>query len=99
MAVDAEEIGDKVVTIPRSDTVDWNGSVDAPPGAYSGSISVDLPPPFSEWKIDSWNGNSQTTANSGAKHYNLPSAVPAGVEFRVIGAHVESGANHARWLS
>ncbi|MGZ4671080.1 MAG: hypothetical protein ACXV5U_02030 [Ilumatobacteraceae bacterium] len=89
LAVDAEAIGDKLVTIPRSDTVDWKGSVDAAPGAYSGSISVDLPPPFSELRIDSWRGNSQTTANSGAKKYNLPSAVPAGVEFRVIGAHVD----------
>ncbi|MGZ4740189.1 MAG: hypothetical protein ACXVLM_13355 [Ilumatobacteraceae bacterium] len=89
LAVDAEAIGDKLVTIPRSDTVDWKGSVDAAPGAYSGSISVDLPPPFSELRLDSWRGNSQTTANSGAKKYNLPSAVPAGVEFRVIGAHVD----------
>lgn len=85
--VDAESVGDDVVEIPRSDTVDWTGSVAAPPGAYSGSISVDLPPPFGEVAIDSWGGTSQNPSNSGAKEYDLPSLVPAGVEFQVVGSH------------
>ncbi|HEX2782811.1 MAG TPA: hypothetical protein VHN36_04445 [Ilumatobacteraceae bacterium] len=85
--VDAEQIGDQVVTIPRSDTVDWDGSVTAPPGGYSGNIAVDLPPPFSEWVVDTWSGTSQKTSNSGARKYDLPSLVPAGVEFQLRGYH------------
>jgi hypothetical protein len=89
LAVDAADIGDQVVTIPRSDTVDWQGSVTAPPVAYSGSISVDLPPPFGALRIDSWKGNSQSTGNAGSKKYNLPKLVPAGVEFKVEGSHTD----------
>lgn len=85
--VDAEAVGDDVVTIPRSDTVDWEGSVDAPPGEYSGSISIDLPPPLSGWEIDSWSGNSDNPGTSGSRDYDLPSWVPAGVEFQVVGFH------------
>jgi hypothetical protein len=87
--VDAEAIGDQVVTIKRNDTVDWTGSVDAPPGDYNGSIAVDLPPPFGELKIDTWSGKSNNTETGGAKHYNLPSGVPAGVEFQVLGVHTD----------
>lgn len=87
--VDAQSVGSDVVEIPRSDTVDWQGSVTAPPGAYSGSISVDLPPPFGAVGIDSWSGSSQSTVNAGAKSYDLPSIVPAGVEFRVAGSHTD----------
>jgi hypothetical protein len=89
LAVDAAEIGDKVVVIPRSDTVDWQGSVTAPPGAYSGNVSVDLPPPFGALSIDSWKGNSQATGNAGSKTYNLPKLVPAGVEFKLEGSHTD----------
>jgi len=88
--VDARDVGSNVVEIPRSDTVDWQGSVTAPPGDYSGSISVDLPPPFGTVGIDSWSGSSQSTLNSGAKEYDLPSIVPAGVEFRVVGSHTDA---------
>jgi hypothetical protein len=89
LAVDAEAIGDEVVTIPRSDTVDWDGSVAAPPGAYSGRIAVDLPPPFSELVVDTWKGTSENTSNSGARKYNFPKLVPAGVEFQVVGYHTD----------
>jgi hypothetical protein len=92
LTVDPEAIGDEVVEVPRNDTVDWQASVDAPPGVYSGSIAVDLPPPFSEVQVDSWDGDSDTTSNAGAKDYDLGSFVPAGVEFRVVGSHTdESG--------
>lgn len=74
-------------TIPRSDTVSWEGSVAAAPGVYSGSITVDLPPPFGEVEIDNWAGDSQTTSNSGTHEYDFPSLVPAGVEFKVSGVH------------
>ncbi len=89
LSVDAAEVGDRVVTIPRSDTVDWQGSVEAPPGDYGGSIAVDLPPPFGEVQIDSWSGSSATTSNSGSRDYDLPKLVPAGVEFKVIGSHAD----------
>ena len=75
--VDARAVGDALVVVPRSDTVDWQGSVAAPPGAYSGSISVELPKPFGTLEIDSWAGNSQTMSNAGTHEYDLPSLVPA----------------------
>ncbi len=76
-----------VYTIPYSDTVFWQGSVAAPPGVYSGSVSVDLPPPFGEVLIDDWSGDSEVTGNDGEHEYDLPSLVPAGVEFEVFGQH------------
>ena len=87
--VDARAVGDALVVVPRSDTVDWQGSVAAPPGAYSGSISVELPKPFGTLEIDSWAGNSQTMSNAGTHEDDLPSLVPAGVEFTVSGSHVD----------
>ena len=79
-----------VITIPRSDTVDWQASVAAPPGPYSGSVWVELPPPFGRVEIDSWSGDSQTTSNSGSYDYDLPSLVPAGVEIVVAGDHADA---------
>ena len=98
-AVDAEDIGDQLVEIPRSDTVDWQGSVTAPPGVYSGTIAVDLPPPFGEIQIDSWDGDSQATNNAGARDYDLPSLVPAGVEFRVVGAHTDENGSCSGYVN
>lgn len=88
MVVDAAT-ADGVITIPRKDTVDWQGSLAAAPGEYSGSVWVELPPPFGEVELDSWAGNSQTTANAGSHTYDLPSLVPSGVEFTVAGEHVD----------
>ena len=85
LSVDASETG--VVTIPRKDTVDWQGSVGGPPGAYAGSIWLELPPPFGKVEIDSWDGNSTNSENSGSKEYNIPKLVPAGVEIKVAGEH------------
>jgi hypothetical protein len=98
-AVDAENIGDELVEIPRSDTVDWQGSVTAPPGVYSGKIGLDLPPPFGEVPIDSWDGDSQNTANGGARDYDLPSLVPAGVEFRVVGSHTDENGSCSGYVN
>jgi hypothetical protein len=99
LTVDAEGIGDDVVEVPRSDTVDWQASVAAPPGVYSGTISVDLPPPFSELKIDSWDGQSDNTANAGSKDYDFPSLVPAGVEFRVVGSHTDENGSCSGYVN
>jgi hypothetical protein len=97
--VDAEAVGDTVVEISRRDTVEWEGSVDAPPGAYSGTIAVDLPPPFGALQIDSWDGNSASTTNSGSKSYNLPSIVPAGVEFRLVGSHTDQNGSCSGYVN
>ena len=78
-----------VYVIPRSDTVFWEGSVAGPPGIYSGSVSVDLPPPFGEVLVDDWSGDSDTTGNDGEHEYDFPSLVPAGVEFEVNGQHTD----------
>lgn len=78
------------VTVLRSDTVDWSASVDGPPGVYAGSIWLELPWPFPSAEIDSWSGDSQTTSNAGTKTYDLPSFVPAGVEFDVAGSHTDA---------
>ena len=96
--VDAATVGGDLVTVPRSDTVDWQGSVAAPPGEYSGSISVELPKPFGTLEIDSWSGNSQTMANAGAHEYDLPSIVPAGVEFTLVGEHVDQNGTCSGWV-
>ena len=88
LTVDAATV-EGVVTVPRSDTVDWQGSVAAPPGAYSGSVWVELPPPFGQVEIDAWSGDSQTTSNSGSHEYELPSAIPGGVEIVVAGEHTD----------
>jgi hypothetical protein len=88
LTVDAAT-ADGVIVIPRSDTVDWQGSVAAPPGTYHGSVWVELPPPFGHVVVGSWKGDSQTTSNSGAHEYDLPSLVPAGVEFTVAGEHID----------
>lgn len=100
LTVDAESIGDEVVKIPRVDTVDWQGSVAAPPGVYSGTIAVDLPPPFGEVQVDSWDGESDNTENAGAKDYELSSSfVPAGVEFKVVGSHVDENGSCSGYVN
>ncbi len=87
ISVDATTIGDEVVTIPRRDTVDWQGSVSGPPGVHSGAIWLELPPPFGTVEIDSWGGSGVTTSNVGSEEYDLPKLVPAGVTFTVAGEH------------
>lgn len=89
LSIDAKGVGDEVVTIPRSGTVDWRGSVPSAPGEYRGNVTIQLPPPFGAIEVDSWSGDSATTSNSGSEEYDLPSLVPAGVEFRVEGTHTD----------
>jgi hypothetical protein len=80
-----------VVEIERSDDVAWQGSISGPSGElpYTGKIEVELPPPFGTLSIDSWSGTTDATSNSGTKHYDIPGAVPANVEFRVKGSHTQ----------
>lgn len=88
VVVDVASIGaDEVVTVRRSDTVDWQASVAAPPGDHEGSVWVDLPPPLGRVEIDSWSGSTSARSSSGTEEYDLPKAVPAGVRFTVSGEH------------
>jgi hypothetical protein len=81
-----------VVEVPLKDTVHWQGAIDASgERAYSGSIEVDLPWPLGEATIDTWDGTTEETGNKGDKSYDLPSAIPRGVEFEVTGHHSEDG--------
>lgn len=93
ISVDAIAIGDEVVTVPRSDTVDWMGSVSGPPGEHSGAIWLELPPPFGTVEIDNWGGSGETTSNSGSEDYDLPKLLPAGVIFTVAGEHSDANGN------
>ncbi len=88
MTVDASTVGDRVVTVPRKDTVDWQGSVSTT-GTYSGEISIKLP--WGTKQIDSWSGNSTTTSSSNSEEYDLPKLLPGGVEFRIEGTHTVNG--------
>jgi len=81
-----------VVNVPLTDDVTWEGALPAAPAGetpYSGKIEVELPPPFAPLKIDDWSGTSDSPGNTGVKHYDLPSAVPRGVEFEVTGSHTQ----------
>jgi hypothetical protein len=77
--------------IPRKDDVKWAGQITGVSGdqPYSGKIQVELPPPFGKVSIDSWSGTTDSTGNSGTKHYDIPGFVPANVEFKVSGSHTQ----------
>jgi len=80
-----------VDVIDRVDDVNWDGSITGTTGnqPYSGKIEVELPPPFGKVSVDSWSGTTDSTSNSGTKHYDLPGFVPANVEFEVSGSHTQ----------
>lgn len=78
---------DEVVTVRRADTVQWEASSTAPPGVYEGSMHLELPAPFGNVRIESWQGDSQTMSNSGTDTYDLPSLVPGGAKVVVSGRH------------
>ena len=90
-AVSADE--NEVVEVPLKDTVHWQGEITGVSGErdYAGFIEVDLPWPLGAATIDTWGGTTDATGNSGDKSYDLPSAVPRGVEFEVSGQHSEDG--------
>jgi hypothetical protein len=88
--VDTATIGNETIKVRRSDTVEWKGGVPAPPGKYSGYVKIDLPPLVPDVTVETWKGDGQTTENSGTETYDLPSIVPAGVTFQVIGRHADT---------
>jgi hypothetical protein len=87
LIVDARS--DDILTVARSDTVDWQAAVESAPGTYRGSIWLELPPPFGRVEIDSWSGTTSTRATSGTEQYTLPKAVPARARFTLGGEHVD----------
>lgn len=87
LVVDADTT--EVVVVPRTDRVDWQGSVVAAPGRYEGSVWLELPPPFGRVEIDSWQGTTTTRSNAGTEEYALPKALPGGVRFTVAGEHTD----------
>ena len=82
-----------VVEVPLKDTVRWQGAIDGVSGEreFAGLIEVDLPWPLGAATIDTWDGSTDETGNKGDKSYDLPSAIPRGVEFEVSGQHSEDG--------
>ena len=92
--VNAEDVAPgEVIEVPIKDTVHWRGEITGVSGEreYAGFVEVDLPWPFGAATVDTWGGTTEDTGNSGDKKYDLPSAVPRGVEFEVSGQHSEDG--------
>lgn len=88
--VDAAAEKGEVYVVPLSDDVDWDASTPARSGAYSGFVEFALPFPFGGLRLDDWTGEVQKGSNSGTTSYDLPSALPRGVEFSVRAEHRDS---------
>ena len=87
ITVDAAETG--TIVVPRGDTVEWQASLGGPPGEFSGSIWVELPPPLGRLTLDSWSGDNDRANRRGTRDYDLPSVIPAGVTFDVVAKHTD----------
>lgn len=89
---------DDVTVIPRQATVDWSGTVVGPTAGTArpvdGAVELDLPPLFGGIPIGDWGGSSTDVKKTGTYSYDLPSLVPAGVIFTVVGWHDENGKEH-----
>jgi len=86
-----------VISIPRADTVDWQGALDnhqlgdtVARRDISGKVELELPKPLGWVSIDSWGGSSVRAANAGKHSYNLPSVL-TGVKLKVHGVHRDAG--------
>lgn len=86
---------DDVTVVPLSDTVTWTGTVTGvAPGTVrqvEGFVKLDLPWPLPDATVDTWGGTTALVENAGVEEYDLPSALPRGLEFRVFGEHRENG--------
>jgi hypothetical protein len=94
ITIDVREVDTQRVTVPRSDTVSWYGTVEAPsvPRDVSGSVEIDLPKPFGTLTIDSWSSTgSSEVEKQGEDSYDLGNWVPGGAQVRVHGQHLENG--------
>jgi hypothetical protein len=86
------------VVVAGADDVTWQASVDRAPGAYSGSLRLDLPAPFGSITIDDWKGTTQRTSTSGSKHYSLPAWAPRGFTIRVLGTQTDRWGTCTGWV-
>jgi len=90
-ALDVED----VIEIPRKDQVRWSGKVVGPTAGaerrVSGRVYVALPPPFGGITVGRWGPTGTEVEKSGTYDYNLPSLVPADVEFDLWASHNEGG--------
>src|SRR4051794_27748784 len=93
--VNAEVPADHVTVVPKADIVRWQGGVVGPVAGVerpiAGFIAVDLPWPLGRQTVETWGGTSKKIGKAGIRDYDLPSSVPRGVEFRVVGEHNENG--------
>jgi hypothetical protein len=96
--VSTERSPDDVVEIPRKATVDWSGRVVGPQAgverAIDGEVFLDLPPLLGGITLGDWAGRTSDVDKSGTYDYDLPSIIPAGVVFTVVGEHAENGKVH-----
>lgn len=95
-AVDSGTLApDDVTVVPISDTVTWTAAVSGVPDGtvrpVEGFVKVDLPWPLPDATVDSWKSTTALVANEGVEDYDLPGALPRGLEFRVYGEHREDG--------
>lgn len=89
---------DDVIEIPRKATVNWSGRVVGPKAgterSIDGEVFIDLPPLLGGITLGRWDGQASNVDKSGAYDYDLPSIIPAGVVFTVVGEHAENGKLH-----
>jgi len=96
--VSTERNPDDVIEIPRKATVNWSGRVVGPQAGterpIDGEVFIDLPPLLGGITLGQWNGRGSNVEKSGVYDYDLPSIIPAGVVFTVVGEHAENGKVH-----
>lgn len=86
-----------VYEIPISGTAEYQGSVAAAttPRPVSGQVSIQGPPGIGAIEItDAWTWSSDSatsTEKSGIGSWDLPAALPRGIEMKVSGQHSENG--------
>jgi hypothetical protein len=95
-AVDSRTLTtDDVTVVPISDTVTWTGAVTGVAAGtvrpVAGFVKLDLPWPLPDATVDSWDSTTALVENEGVEDYDLPSALPRGLTFRVYGEHRENG--------
>ena len=93
-----ELVRDDVVVVPRKDQVQWTGTVVGPTAGaerqVSGRVYVALFPPLSGITVGTWGPTGTEVEKAGTYSYDLPSYVPAEVEFDLWASHSEGGQRH-----
>jgi hypothetical protein len=86
-----------VYEVPIQGSASYEGSVEATttPRPISGRVAIQGPPGFGDFTItDQWTWSSEnatTTSKTGTANWDLPAALPRGVEMKVTGVHRENG--------